>query len=78
MFWVFWLQGMWDLSSLNRDRTGTPCIGKPSLNHWTAREVPGVSFNVVFYSYHLERNNTLLKIISQKTKNSDRTQNTYR
>ena len=39
----FWLRGMWDLSSLTRDRTRTPCIGRRSLNHWTAREVPGLS-----------------------------------
>ena len=32
---------MWDLSSLTRDRTHTPCIGRRSLNHWTTREVPG-------------------------------------
>ena len=25
---VFWLQGKWDLSSLTRDRTCTPCIGR--------------------------------------------------
>ena len=25
---VFWPQGMWDLSSLTRDRTHTPCIGR--------------------------------------------------
>ena len=38
---VFWLRGTWDLSSPTRDRTRTaPCIGKRSLNHWTAREVP--------------------------------------
>ena len=37
---VFWLRGMWDLSSLTRDQTRTPCIGRQSLNHWTAREVP--------------------------------------
>ena len=37
---VFWLRGMWDLSSPTRDRTCTPCIGRRSLNHWTAREVP--------------------------------------
>ena len=36
----FWPQGMWDLSSLPRDQTRTPCIGKRSLNYWTAREVP--------------------------------------
>ena len=39
MFWVFWLQGMWDLSSLIRDQTCTPCIERWSLNHWTTREV---------------------------------------
>ena len=37
---VFWPRGMWDLSSPTRDRTRTPCIGRQSLNHWTAREVP--------------------------------------
>ena len=36
---VFWPQGMWDLSSPARDRTRTPCTGRRSLNHWTAREV---------------------------------------
>ena len=25
MFWFFWPQGMWDLSSLTRDRTCIPC-----------------------------------------------------
>ena len=33
---VFWPGGMWDLSSPTRDRTRTPCIGRQSLNHWTA------------------------------------------
>ena len=37
---ILWPRGMWDLSSLTRDRTCTPCIGKRSLNHWTTREVP--------------------------------------
>ena len=37
---VFWPRGMWDLSSPTRDRTRTPCIGRRSLNHWIAREVP--------------------------------------
>ena len=36
---VFWPEGMWDPSSPARDWTHTPCIGKWSLNHWTAREV---------------------------------------
>ena len=30
---------MWDLSSPTRDRTLTPCIGRQSLNHWTAGEL---------------------------------------
>ena len=37
---VIWLQGMWDLSSLTRDQTCTPCTGRQSLNHWTTREAP--------------------------------------
>ena len=41
---VFWPQGMWDLSSLVRDQTGTPCIGKQSLNQWTVREDPELRF----------------------------------
>jgi len=36
----FWLRGMWDPSSPTRGWTCTPCIGRRSLNHWTAREVP--------------------------------------
>ena len=31
---------MWDLSSLTKDRTLIPCIGRQNLNHWTSREVP--------------------------------------
>ena len=40
IFVLFGPRGMWDLSSLTRDQTCTPCIGRRSLNHWTAREVP--------------------------------------
>ena len=42
LFYVlfFWPRDMWDPSSPTRDWTCTPCIGKRSLNHWTAREVP--------------------------------------
>ena len=39
-FLVFWPRGIWDLSSLTRDRTHAPCIGRQRLNHWTTREVP--------------------------------------
>ena len=33
------LCGMWDFSSLTRDRTWGPLQWRQSLNHWTAREV---------------------------------------
>ena len=39
----FWLRGMWDLSSLTRDQTHTPCIGRQSLNHWPTRKSPMLS-----------------------------------
>ena len=39
-FGILALQGMWDLSSLTRDQTFIPCVGRWSLNHWTTREVP--------------------------------------
>ena len=51
LFYVlcFWPWGMWDLSSLTGDRTRTPCIGRRSLNHWTAREVPRCGFNLSLF-----------------------------
>ena len=30
---------MWDLSSLARDQTSTPCIRSTNLNHWIVRDV---------------------------------------
>lgn len=36
---VFCTYSMWDLNSLMKDRTLTPCIGKQSLNHWTITQV---------------------------------------
>ena len=41
--WAQLPHGMWDLSSLTRDQTHIPCIGRWILNHWTAREVPGMT-----------------------------------
>ena len=38
-FFFFWPWDMWDVSSLTRNWTHTACIGRWSLNHWTAREV---------------------------------------
>ena len=43
---VFWPQGMWDLSSLTRDWTCTPCVGRQSLNHWTTSEVSVYLMNI--------------------------------
>jgi len=42
LFYVlgFWLGGMWDLSSLTKDRTSTPCIERQSFNHGTAKKFP--------------------------------------
>ena len=34
------LRGMWDPSSLTRDRTSVPCIAIRLLNHWTGRKSP--------------------------------------
>ena len=48
---VFWPRGMWDLGSPTRDRTRTLCIGRRSLNHWTAREVPRLIFLICTFLY---------------------------
>ena len=34
--WLLW--GMWDLSSLTRDQTYVPCIGRQILNYWTTKK----------------------------------------
>ena len=54
-FLVFWLQGMWDLSSLTRDWIRTPCIGRWSLNHWSTREVPIEGFFIRIWPIWLWR-----------------------
>ena len=38
LVYVFWWRGLWELSSLTRDGTHTPCIGRQSPDRWTARE----------------------------------------
>ena len=40
---VLWLPGMWDLRSLIRDQTHSTWTKRWSLNHWTTREVSGMS-----------------------------------
>ena len=53
LFYVlfFWLRGMWDLSSPTWDWTCTPCTGRWSFNHWTAREVPKIILFIYFYKF---------------------------
>ena len=57
MFFFFWLQDIWYLNSPTRGQTCTPCIGRQSLNHWTAKDIPSVSFIILtltdmFSTYH--------------------------
>ena len=40
MFCFLGCKAAWAFSSQTRDQTHTPCIGRRSLNHQTAREVP--------------------------------------
>ena len=42
LFYVlaFWLPGIWDLNSPTRDQICTLYLGRQSLNHWLASEVP--------------------------------------
>ena len=42
LVWFLGLRGMWALSSLSRDQSRTPCLGRRSPNHWTTTEVPAV------------------------------------
>ena len=37
---LLWPVGPWDLSSLAREQTRTPCVGRQSLNPRMSREVP--------------------------------------
>lgn len=40
-FFLAMLCCLWDLISLARDRSRSPCFGRRNLNHWAVREVPG-------------------------------------
>ena len=51
MLWVFGLQTFGILVPLAKDWTHTPCIGRQSLNHWTAREVPIKLFIILITIY---------------------------
>ena len=41
---------MWGLSSLTRDQTYTPCIGRQGINHRNSREAPWPPFLDLVYS----------------------------
>jgi len=48
----FWPQGMWDLGSPVKVGTHITCIRRPSLNHWTARDIPSIHSFLFFPSIH--------------------------
>ena len=53
---------MWDLHSLTRDWTRSPCTGRRSLNHWTATEVfVLVSCVYAHFLFQCERQNLFSK-----------------
>ena len=61
LFYVFWFFGheaCGNLSSLTRGRTHSPCIGRQSLNHWTAREVLKPRLNVTRHPQDTRRKTT--------------------
>ena len=47
----FLAQGMRDPSSQTRDRACTTCMGRRSLKHWTAREVPWTYVQLLSYLF---------------------------
>ena len=68
---VFWLQGMWDFSSLNKDSTKdstSPAVGRQSLNHCTVREAP-VNHFLNSIKRLLKKENTILIKKKTTTKN---------
>ena len=54
LFFFFWPQVMWNLSSPTRNQTCTLCIGRWSLDHWTSKEVPGLTFIISFLLVNLD------------------------
>jgi len=48
---VFLVTGMWNLSSLTRDGSHTPCTGRWNLNYRSFREVPTSFFEDSFAEY---------------------------
>ena len=58
-FWLFGHKAVWDLSSLTRNGTHTPCIGRQSLDPWTPREVPKSLLNMIISAKILFPNNVM-------------------
>ena len=46
---------MWDVNSLTRDQTCTPCIGVRSLNSWITREVSPICIVICFLAQPIPR-----------------------
>ena len=45
---------MWGLSSLTREQTLVPCIGRQILNHWTTREVLSLHLkNIIYFNWRI-------------------------
>ena len=58
--------GMWGLSSLTRDQTRVPCIGRRILYHWTTAEVPFFFFlNRILRLFRVPLHSALKNLISQ-------------
>ena len=51
------LRGIWNLSSLTRNQTHTPCIGSQSFHYWTAKEVHRAIFKSTLWRYYLGAGN---------------------
>ena len=64
---VFWPRGMRDLSSLNRDRTHTPCIGRQSFSHWTTSSVQSLSCVQLFATPWIAARQASLSITNSRS-----------
>ena len=59
VFLASW-QGLWDLDSSARDPTHAPCTAALSLNHWTTREVPLLTFYWLKITCNMQGNTILI------------------
>ena len=73
MFLFFGPEACGNLSSPTRDQTHTPCIGRQSLNHWSAREVPAMALFDSHFTFSgalvsLSNNDKMFWVISRDSK----------